>query len=133
MYYECKEIPTLPEKQGYIAIEGIYERVHLVTTGEARLPEVYLEPTQIGVMWFITTQISDNKYEFKTSKIPINYPTGKVYEISVWDGKVWTEDRMRVGRNIYINGKLLKAVFVDDWDEIARFRIDENGVVYDAF
>lgn len=134
--FEDCDNPTTPDIPIYAEIyEGIYERVYEITYAwESRLPTVSIWPTEVGGMVFNTTQVDDNKFEFKTGKVlKPNYPRGTPYEIKASDLKVWTEERVTVGRNIYLNGKLLQAMFQVGDTEIAKFRIDQNNVVYDAF
>ena len=134
--FSCKDNPTTPDVPIYAEIyEGIYERVYPVTYPYVtRLPDVDIYPTEIGGMVWTTTQLDDNRFEFKTVKVlKPNYPRGRPYEIRVEDKNTWTEERVLVGRNIYLNGKLLQAIFTAGDQEFAKFRIDGNNVVYNAF
>ena len=125
----------MPDIPTYVKVEGIYERVYAITqTYDMRLPEVTIFPTELGGIVLKTTQISDNKFEFKSEGIlKPNFPRGKIYEIKVHDLQVWKEDRRTVGKNIYLNGILLKAVYFIGDQELAKFRIDKYGNVYDVF
>lgn len=135
-FFACKERPTIPDMPIYAEIyEGIYERAYPKTGYiSTQLPTVDIWPTERGGLVFDATQIADNKFEFKTGKVlKPNYPKGRAYELKISDLEVWIEERTTVARDVYLNGKLLEAIFTRGDQEIAKFRIDQNNVVYDAF
>jgi hypothetical protein len=127
----CKDpCPTCPSTTTYLKVSGRYDRVYPVTYSGQDVKSVAFWEPEDG--WTVYS-LSEDNLNFETMvQFKPNYPNGTAYKVRVSDLRVWIQDRIAVGRNITLNGTLLTNIVQDGDAEVALWRIDSIGKVYDA-
>jgi hypothetical protein len=131
-----KPCPNCPPTPTYLSVNGFYNHAYPITLPSQTVGNISLwEPESGWSGWALEPADNGNEYQFKTMQLfRPNYPNGTPYKATVSDLRVWVKDVRSgaVGRDITMNGTLLTTIVQDNDAEVALWRIDSAGNVYNA-